>query len=51
VKSLSTIFFITYCEENGIKHELSCPKTPQKNRVIERKNHTFQEMARTMISE
>ena len=29
--------FITYCEENEIKHELSCPRTPQQNRVIERK--------------
>ena len=43
--------FITYCEENGIKHELSCPRTPQQNGVVERKNHTLQEMARTMISE
>ena len=29
--------FITYCEEHGIKHELSCPRTPQQNRVVERK--------------
>ena len=43
--------FITYCEENEIKHELSCPKTPQQNGVIERKNRTLQEMVRTMISE
>ena len=42
--------FITYCEENEIKHELSCSKTPQQNRVVERKNRTLQEMARTMIS-
>ena len=43
--------FITYFEENRIKHELSCPRTPQQNEVIERKNHTLQEMDRTMISE
>ena len=43
--------FITYCEENGIRHELSCPKTPQQNRVVERKNRTLQGMVRTMISE
>ena len=43
--------FITYCEENEIKHELSCPTTLQQNRVVERKNRTHQEMARTMISE
>jgi len=43
--------FITYYEDNGIKHELSCPKTPQQNGVVERKNRTLQEMARTMINE
>ena len=26
--------FVTYCEEYGIKHELSCPRTPQQNRVL-----------------
>ena len=40
--------FITYCEEYGIKYELSCPKTPQQNGVVERKNRALQEMARTM---
>ena len=30
--------FITYCEEHGIKHELLCPKTPQQNKIVERKN-------------
>ena len=43
--------FITYCEENGIKHELSCPRTPQQNGVVEKKNRTLQEMTRIMISE
>jgi len=43
--------FITYCEENGIKHKLSCPITPQQNGVVKRKNRTLQEMARTMINE
>ena len=43
--------FIIYCEEIGIKHELSCPRTLQQNGVIERKNRTLQEMARTMISD
>ena len=28
-----------------------CPKTPQQNGVIERKNRTLQEMAGTMINE
>ena len=21
-------FFMTYCDDNGIKHEMSCPRTP-----------------------
>ena len=43
--------FTTFCEEHGIKHELSCPRTPQQNGVVERKNRTLQEMVRTMINE
>ena len=43
--------FTTFCEEHGIKHELSCPRTPQQNGVVERKNRTLQEMTRTMINE
>ena len=43
--------FITYCEKNRIKYELSCPRTLQQNGVIDRKNHTLQEIVRTMISE
>ena len=42
--------FIIYCEKNGIKYELSCPRTLQQNRVVERKNRTLQEMGRTMIN-
>ena len=29
--------FIAFCEEHGIKHELSCPRTLQQNGVVERK--------------
>jgi len=43
--------FITYCEKNRIKHELSCPKTPQQNKIIERNNRTLQEIVKTIISE
>ena len=35
----------------GISHDFSCPRTPQQNRVVERKNKTLQEMAHTMIQE
>jgi len=43
--------FMTYYDENGIKHEMASPRTPQQNGVIERRNRTLQEMARIMISE
>ena len=38
-------------DENGISHDFSCPRTPQQNGVVERKNRTLQEMAHTMIQE
>ena len=44
-------FFEKYFSENGILHDFSCPRTPQQNGVVERKNRTLQEMARTMINE
>src|SRR4051812_11898351 len=44
-------FFEIYFKENGIPHDFSCPRTPQQNGVVERKNRTLQEMARTMINE
>jgi len=43
--------FETFCEKFGIVHEFSSPRTPQQNGVVERKNRTLQEMARTMIHE
>src|SRR4051812_41556642 len=42
-------FFEEFFKENGIAHDFSCPRTPQQNRVVERKNRTLQEMARTII--
>ena len=41
----------SFFNENGISHDFSCPWTSQQNRVVERKNRTLQEMARTMIDE
>jgi transposase InsO family protein len=38
-------------EEEGIKHEFSSPYTPQQNGVVERKNKTLLDMARTMLDE
>ena len=41
----------SYCEEHGILHNFFAPRTPQQNGVVERKNRTLQEMARTMLNE
>jgi transposase InsO family protein len=38
-----------YLSEEGIKHEFSVPYTPQQNGVLERKNQTFIEVARTVV--
>ena len=41
----------TFPDEEGISHELSATYTPQQNGVVERKNRTLIEMARTMLDE
>jgi hypothetical protein len=38
-----------YCSNHGIKRQFSVARTPQQNGVVERKNRTVQEMARTML--
>ena len=43
--------FQTFCDENGITHNFSTPRTPQQNGVVERKNRSLQEMARTMLND
>jgi transposase InsO family protein len=40
-----------YCDEMGIKQEVSATYTPQQNGVVERKNRTLITAARTMIDE
>jgi transposase InsO family protein len=40
-----------FLEEEAIKHEFSSPYTPQQNGVVERKNRTLLDMARTMLDE
>jgi transposase InsO family protein len=40
-----------FLEKEGIKHEFYSPYTPQQNGVVERKNRTLLEMARTMLDE
>jgi transposase InsO family protein len=41
--------FMDYYNNHGIKKQFSVARTPQQNGVVERKNRTVQEMARTML--
>jgi transposase InsO family protein len=41
--------FMYYCSSHGIKKQFFVARTPQHNGVVERKNKTIQEMARTML--
>jgi transposase InsO family protein len=43
--------FETFCNDLGLEHQFSSPYTPPQNGVVERKNRTFCEMARTMLDE
>ncbi|GKC92902.1 retrovirus-related pol polyprotein from transposon TNT 1-94 [Tanacetum coccineum] len=40
-----------FCERKGIKREFSIVRTPQQNRVAERKNRTLIEAGRTMLAD
>lgn len=41
--------FVKFCDEHGIKRQMSTPKTPQQNGIAERRNGTIVEAARTML--
>jgi len=43
----STLFFEKYC----IHHNFFAPKTPQQNGVLERKNRSLEELAKTILNE
>ena len=43
--------FDAFCRDHGIEHEFFAPRVPQQNGVVERKNRTVVEMARTMLDE
>ena len=43
--------FHLFCEENDILPNFSTPKTPQQNRVVERKNRSLQDMVKTMLND
>nr|GEZ10277.1 hypothetical protein [Tanacetum cinerariifolium] len=40
-----------FCSRKGIKREFSNARTPQKNGVVERRNRTLREVARTMLAD
>ena len=40
-----------FCKERGVVQQFSAPGTPQQNGVVERKNRTLIEAARTMLDE
>nr|GEX37320.1 hypothetical protein [Tanacetum cinerariifolium] len=39
-----------YFKEEGIEHQISTPRTPEQNGVVERQNRTLVEAVRTMLS-
>jgi len=41
--------FPKVCENAGIKHQFTAPYTPQQNGVVERKNRSVMEMARSLL--
>ena len=49
-KEFENSIFSNFCNEFGISHEFSSPKTPQQNSIVEKKNCTLQEMARLMLN-
>ena len=43
--------FTAYLKKEGVRHELTVPKTPQQNGVAERMNRTLVESVRSMLSD
>ena len=41
--------FENYLKTEGVKHELTVPKTPKQNGVVERLNRTLVEAVRAML--
>ncbi|GJU09547.1 retrovirus-related pol polyprotein from transposon TNT 1-94 [Tanacetum coccineum] len=49
-KNSGTKTLHAYFKEEGIEHQTSTPRTPEQNGVVERRNRTLVEAARTMLS-
>ena len=47
----TSLEFNSFCEQNGIKRQLTTAYTPQQNGVAERKNRTIMNMVRAMLYE
>jgi transposase InsO family protein len=45
------VSFDQFFLEHGVDQQFSAPRVPQQNRVVERKNHTLDEMATTLLDE
>ena len=43
--------FELFCDKHGIEHNFSAPRTPQQNGVVERKNRSLEEIARTLLND
>ena len=41
--------FNHFCEESGIRRDLTTPYTSEQNKVVEQKNRTVVEMARSLL--
>ena len=50
-RKFEIVDFENYWNEHGVYTNFSTPINSQKNEVVERKNRTIQEMARTMLNE
>ncbi|KAL5776963.1 hypothetical protein ACOSP7_009889 [Xanthoceras sorbifolium] len=48
-KEFENTSFGNFCDNFGILHEFSAPRTPQQNGVVERKNRVLQEMDTPLI--
>ena len=42
--------FDKFCENQGIKHNFSAPRTPQQNGVVERNNRSLEELTRMLLN-
>jgi transposase InsO family protein len=51
VVSSKMLFFESFCKEKGLENQFSSPRVPQQNGVVEIKNRSLVEMARTMLDE